>query len=120
MADAMITDDDLKNNLSKVSNRISHCSGLDCSETDKLRDSWKDLFENAQNDIQENELVLALLTLKKAKYYWNQIQPPSDWTSSIETFKDQLLLEIGRFYSDQSNYTKYHIPCFFKILRNFV
>lgn len=119
MADAMITDDDLKNNLSKVSNRISHCSGLDCSGTDKLRDSWKDMFENAQNDIQENELILALLTLKKAKYYWNQIQPPSGWTSSIETFKDQLLLEIGRFYSEQSNYIKYHIPCFFKILREF-
>ncbi|MEH2159565.1 MAG: hypothetical protein V7K38_00600 [Nostoc sp.] len=119
MADAIITDSDLESNLSKVSNRISHCSGLDCTAIDKLRDSWKEQFENAQDDTQKNELILALLALKKAKYYWNQIQPPSDWTSSVQTFKDQLLLEIGRFYSEQSNHTKYHIPCFFKILRQF-
>jgi hypothetical protein len=119
MADAIITDSDLKNNLSKVSNRISHCSGLDCTAIDKLRDSWKEQFQNAQNDTGENELILALLTFRKAKYYWNQIQPPIGWTSSVETFKDQLLLEIGRFYSEQSNHTKYHIPCFFKFLKQF-
>ncbi|MEH2249844.1 hypothetical protein [Nostoc sp.] len=81
--------------------------------------SWKEQFQNAQNNTEENELILAFLNVKKAKYYWNQIQPPIDWTSSVETFKDQLLLEIGRYYSEQSNHTKYHIPCFFKILKQF-
>ena len=54
--------------------------------------------------------------LIKAKYYWNQIQPPSDWSSSPQVFRDQLLLEIGKFYSENSQNPRYHISFFLKTL----
>ena len=71
MADEMSSDWDLqnKNNSPRVFNRISCCSGLDCSEIDKLQDSWKDQFQKAEHDTRKDELVFALLTIKKAKNY---------------------------------------------------
>lgn len=120
MVDKMSSDRDLQNNLPRVFNRISCCAGLDCSEIDKLQDSWKDQFQTAVDNTRRDELVFALLTIKKAKNYWNQVQPPSDWTGSHTAFKDQLLLEIGRFYSGQSNDPKYHIPFWLKTLYEFV
>ncbi len=120
MADKISSDLDLQNNSPRVFNRISCCSGLDCSEIGKLQDSWKDQFQKAVHDTRKDELVFALLTIKKAKSYWNQIQPPSDWTRSPEVFREQLSLEIGRFYSEQSDNPKYHIPFFLKTLYEFV
>jgi hypothetical protein len=120
MIDKISSDLDVHNNLPRVFNRISCCAGLDCGEIDKLQDSWKDQFQTALDDTRRDELVFALLTIKKAKNYWNQIQPPSDWTGSHAAFKDQLLLEIGRFYSGQSNDPKYHIPFLLKTLHEFV
>ena len=120
MADKMSSDMDLQNNAPRVLNRISCCSGLDCSEIDKLQDSWKDQFQKAVHDTRKDELVFALLTIKKAKNYWHQVQPPSDWTRPPEVFREQLSLEIGRFYSEHSNDPKYHIPFFLKTLYEFV
>ena len=120
MADKMSIDLDFQNNSARGFNRISCCSGLDCSEIDKLQDSWKDQFQKAVHDTRKDELVFALLTIKKAKNYWNQVQPPSDWTRPPEVFRDQLSLEIGRFYSEQSDNPKYHIPFLLKTLYEFV
>jgi hypothetical protein len=120
MADKMSSDLDLQNNSSRVFNRISCCSGLDCSEIEKLQDSWKDQFQQAGHDTRKDELVFALLTIKKAKNYWHQVQPPSDWPRPPEVFREQLSLEIGRFYSEHSNDPKYHIPFFLKTLYEFV
>jgi len=120
MADKMSIDLDFQNNSARGFNRISCCSGLDCSEIDKLQDSWKDQFQKAVHDTRKDELVFALLTIKKAKDYWNQIQPPSDWTCPPEVFREQLSLEIGRFYSEQSDNPKYHIPFLLKTLYEFV
>ena len=114
------TDLDLQNNLVRAFARISCCSGLDCSEIVKLQDSWKDQFQKALHDTRKEELTLALLTIKKAKKYWHQVHPSSDWPGSPERFREQLLLEIGRFYSEQSNDPKYHIPFFLKTLYQFV
>jgi hypothetical protein len=129
MADAIINSNDLNNNLSTVSNRISHCSGLDCTDLEKLRDSWKEQFENS-DEIRKKELIYALLMLKKVKVtdkktkktkedYWEDIKPPSDWDNTDEVFRDQLLLKIATFYSQQSNYAKYHIPTFMQFLKHF-
>jgi hypothetical protein len=120
MADAIITDSDLQNNFQRAFDRISCCPGLDCSEIKKLRKSWKSQYKKAQDDRRKDELVLALLTIKKAKNYWNQVQPPSNWTRPDEAFREQLLLEIGRFYSEHSSDPKYHIPFFLKTLYKFV
>ena len=124
MANAIINSNDLENNLSKVSNRISHCSGLDCTDLEKLRDSWKKQFENS-DETRRNELIYALLMLKKVKDkntkedYWEDIKPPSDWTNTEEVFRDELLRQIAKFYSEQSNCAKYHIPAFMQFLRHF-
>jgi hypothetical protein len=123
MANEISSDLDLQKNVPKVFNRINCCSGLDCSEIGKLQDSWKDQFEKAGDENRKDELVFALLTIKKAKDYWNQIQPPSDWPCSPENFRnfrEQLSLEIGRFYSEQSDNPKYHIPFLLKTLYEFV
>ncbi|MCL1472740.1 hypothetical protein [Argonema antarcticum] len=120
MADAIVDDVDLKNNLPTIANRINYLSSLDCSDTDKLRDSWKAEFDNTQNDIEKNELILALLTIKKAKDYWNKIHPPTDYSSPAERFREQLLLEIGQFYSHNSSDSRYHISFFLATLYKFV
>ncbi|WP_353930322.1 hypothetical protein WJM97_18835 [Okeanomitos corallinicola TIOX110] len=126
MADAMINSEELKNLLPALSNRISYCTGLDCSDLEKLHDSWKAEFENAQDENRKNELIRALLMIKKVKNkttqedYWQQIKPPIDWTNSEESFRDELLLQIAQFYSEQSNYAKYHIPYFIQFLRQFI
>lgn len=123
MADAIINSNDLENNLSKVSNRISHCSGLDCTDLEKLRDSWKEQFENSPDETHKNELIYALLMLKKVKdnktqeHYWEDIKPPSDWTNTEEVFRDELLRQIAKFHSEQSNCAKYHIPAFMQFLK---
>lgn len=120
MAEEICNDSDLQNNFQRASNRISYCTGLDCSKIDKLQDSWKDQFQTTIDDLHKNELVYALLTIKKAKDYWNLVQPSSDWTSTPEVFREQLLLAIGRFYSEQRNDTKYHIPYFLETLYQLV
>jgi hypothetical protein len=125
MADAIINSNDLNNNLSTVSNRISHCSGLDCTDLEKLRDSWKEQFENSPDETHKNELIYALLMLKKVKdnktqeNYWKDIKPLSDCPNTEEVFRDELLKKIAKFYSEQSNYAKYHIPAFMQFLKHF-
>ncbi|WP_414625019.1 hypothetical protein [Calothrix sp. CCY 0018] len=109
MADDFIHDADLQNNLTKVSNRINYCTGLDCSGVKELCNSWKSEFKACNDESRKNDLIYSLLTLKKAKNYWNQIQPSLNWSSSVEAFKDQLLLKIGKFYSENSTNPKYHI-----------
>jgi hypothetical protein len=116
MVDKICTDPDLINNFQRASNRINYCSGLNCSEIDKLKDSWKKEFSSTLDDQQKNDLVFALLTIKKAKDYWKSIHPSSQWTRSAEVFREQLLLAIGRFYSERSHNAKYHIPFFLKTL----
>ncbi len=120
MADDFIHDVDLQKNLAKVSNRISDCTGLDCSGVKKLCHSWKFEFKACNDELRKNDLIYSLLTLRKAKDYWNQIQPPPDWNSSVEAFKDQLLLEIGKFYSEHSSNPKYHISFFLETLSKLV
>ena len=125
MADAISSDSDLQANVANVKRafeRISYCSGLDCTELDldKFQDSWKHQFQNTTDATQKHELIIALLTIKKAKEYWEKIMPPPDWSRNEEVFREQLSLEIGRFYSEQSSDVKSHIPFFFKTLYEFV
>jgi hypothetical protein len=120
MADAIASDPDLQNHLKIAVARISYCCGLDCAGLEKLRDSWKNEFQNTPDEMRKEELILALLTIKKAKEYWNQIQPSIDWTRPDQVFRDQLCLEIGRFYSYQSSDAKYHILFFLETLHEFV
>ncbi len=122
MSDAISDDTGLQNNLHRACDRIRYCAGLDCIGTDPLKESWKDRFQNAHTDSQREKLAFALLTIRKAKPYWKQISPPNDWTGSVESFRDQLMLKIAHFYSDIGKFgshSKYHIPFFLKTLSEF-
>ena len=116
MTDGIITDVDLQNNLAKVSHRIDYCTGLDCSEINQLCNSWKCELKTCKNELQKNELIYSLLTLKKAKNYWKQIQPSEDTNISPERFREQLSLAIAKFYSENSKNPKYHISFILEIL----
>ncbi|ETW94609.1 MAG: hypothetical protein ETSY1_34100 [Candidatus Entotheonella factor] len=120
MSTLLVNDSDIKNNLQTVRSRIDYCSDLDCSDTIKLKDSWRKQFQNAQNDTRKDELIFVLLMICKAKYYWHRVRPPDDWSYSHDVFRDQLRLEIGSFYSKQDADIRLHIPCFFKVLYHFV
>ncbi len=120
MADAICSDLDLQNNLQRAFDRISYCSGLDCTEVQAFQASWKERFQNAVDETHRNQSIAVLLTIKKAKDYWHQIKPFGDFSREDWVFREQLSLEIGRFYSEQSSDVKSHIPFFFKTLYEFV
>ena len=120
MADAICSDLDLQNNLQRAFDRISYCSGLDCTEVQAFQASWKERFQNAVDETHKNQSIAVLLTIKKAKDYWHQIKPFGEFSREDWVFREQLSLEIGRFYSQQSSDVKCHIPFFFKTLYEFV
>ncbi|MFM2313924.1 MAG: hypothetical protein RLZZ04_3200 [Cyanobacteriota bacterium] len=119
----IIEDLDLKNNYTKVVNRINYCEQIDCCNIEKFQSSWEKEFNQAIQAVDSRrirELVFLLLTIRKAKKYWNQIEPARDWTRGTEKFREQLSLEIGEFYSRQDwNDPDNHIPFFFKTLYKF-
>jgi len=127
MADQISSDPDLNNNLNiqRALARINHC--LNCADLNELQDSWKNEFQNTSDETRKHQLIRALLTIKKVKNkkqpehdYWEKIMPAPDWSRNEEVFRDQLSLEIGRFYSEQSSDVKSHIPFFFKTLYELV
>lgn len=121
MSDAIAEDADLQNNLHRACDRIRYCAGLDCTGTERLKESWKSQFQAAQDDTRKDELAFALLTVRKAKDYWNRVSTTDrEWTRPAEDFRDQLMLKIAHFYSGigktGGNIKKYHIPFFLNIL----
>jgi len=120
MADKISSDPDLKNNLNiqRALARINHC--LNCADLNELQDSWKTEFQNTSDETCKHQLIMALLTIKKAKDYWGKIKPPVDWSGNERQFRDQISLKIGEFYSQQNSDVKSHIPFFFKTLYDFV
>lgn len=116
-----ITQDiDLQNNFDRVINRINYCQYINCCDVESLKDTWSQEFINSSDKQRKKELVLLLLTIRKAKKYWKQIEPNSDWTKSSDLFREQLSLKIGEFYSKQDwNNPENHIAFFFKTLYEF-
>jgi hypothetical protein len=123
MADAAVQEADLIQNFAKVTHRVSHCQTLDCTDLACLIESWKVSFQTAQTDEVRNQLVKALLTLKKTKdkdpeqNFWGKIQPPADWTGTSGQFREQLSKAIAReFYAQQPADSHLHLPTFFNAL----
>jgi hypothetical protein len=83
---------------------------------EKLQVSWQKQYQ-VSNDNSQSELVLALLTIKKAKQYWLQVEPPGDYTSPPERYREQLALQIGRFYAHNSDNPSCHISHLLKLLK---
>ncbi|MDD1415466.1 hypothetical protein MEN41_12730 [Dolichospermum sp. ST_con] len=116
MVNDMTNDADLQIHWSRVIKRISHLSSFDGMEIDKFQYSWQEEYQNNQNLHYKNKLINAVLMLVKSKEYWKQILPDDNWTHSESKFREQLSLEIGKFYSKQDCIVENHIPFFFKTL----
>lgn len=117
MADAICDDIDIKNYFIRVCDRIKFCSGLDCTEVTKLQESWISEFNvTTKNNGRKRQLILALLKIKKVKPYWKKIKPPDSWPVSEKRYREQLLLNLGRFYATQSQDSEYHFSVFFKTI----
>lgn len=140
MADDLDRDLDIKENLDIVRDRLACCTGLDCSSVESLKISWKDKFSRAKDPHRKEELIWALLTIKKAKDknkgkdktnikgYWEKIKfsrTEDDLDAELlgydpdKNFRKDLSLKIGKdFYRRQEKDSKHHIPIFFKTLYN--
>ncbi|MBD2663823.1 hypothetical protein B6N60_05203 [Richelia sinica FACHB-800] len=116
MVDDMTNDKDLQNHWSKVFQRISYLSSLDGVEIDKFQYSWNQEYCNNLSLDNKHKLINTLLMLVKSKEYWRQILPDENWPHSEHKFREQLSLEIGKFYSKQDGNVANHIPFFFKTL----
>jgi hypothetical protein len=118
MADELCKDADLHNNLSIASKRIQHCPDLECSDLQRLSQSWRSQWAVTTN--YRDELVLPLLAIAKSKPYWKEeIQPDESYSRTASVFRDALSLEIAKkFYACQNgtDCLHYHLPCFFKYL----
>jgi hypothetical protein len=121
MADAIPSNADMCGNLETIQNRLSHCEELEFSNPEALRQSWTQSFQSASDETQRHRLTTALLTIKPVKPFWKNIQPPPDWTSGSDgRFREQLSLDIGRFYADQTDTQRYHLVAFFKALQSYL
>ncbi|MBD2133117.1 hypothetical protein H6F47_11915 [Sphaerospermopsis sp. FACHB-1094] len=116
MVNDMTDDKDLQIHWSRVIQRISYLPNLDGVEIDKFQYSWNQEYCNYQSSDDKNKLINALLMLVKSKEYWKQILPDNNWPHSEHKFREQLSLEIGKFYSKLDGSVENHIPCFFKTL----
>ncbi len=116
MVNNMTNDKDLQNHWSRVIQRISYIANLDGVEVDKFQYSWNQEYCNHQTLYDKHKLINGLLMLVKSKEYWKQILPDENWPHSEHKFREQLSLEIGKFYSKQDGSVENHIPYFFKTL----
>lgn len=109
-------DRDFKNSFDRVVKRVDYCQQIDCCDIEKFKQTWKQEFTKSSSNRRKKELIFVLLTVRKAKKYWNQIEPDSS-NINTERFREQLSLEIGEAYSrlDWSN-PEHHLAFFFKSL----
>ena len=118
MAESIIDDIDLERNFEGVKERLKDIFDSEFSDKNDLKDLWINKFKATIEKEQKDQLILALLTIKKAKNFWKNIQPPEDLSILPERFQEQLSLEIARqFYAKQSDNPKYHIPYFLETVQ---
>ena len=109
----------LKANFNTACSFVNHCTELDFSGVDQLRDSWINEFENALNSQRKEELIFILLCITNAKEYWKQIEPTDKWTGDSLNFREEISRAIAKdFYAKllDSEAIQYHIPYFIKML----
>ncbi len=115
MCDGLGQSRDLEQNFSKAAARVNYCANLDYRAVDQLQSSWRKEFVNCQEEEKKEKLIFALLRLAKAKDYWKEIKPGTAEEFTEEQsriYREDLVLEIGRFYAQQTD-SKYHLPSLF-------
>lgn len=110
-------DKDLTDYFASVCTRIQDYVSLNYQDVHTFQQSWLQQFQNTSDTKEKEKLAEALLTLRKAKPYWKNIQPPHALDDvEIERFKDQLVFDIARLYSQEDMSSHHHLPTFFKVL----
>ena len=118
MAESITDDIDVERNFQGVKERLKDIFDSGFNDKNELKDLWIDKFNATSKKEQKDELILALLTIKKAKNFWENIQPPEDVSILPERFQEQLSLQIAsQFYAKKSNNPKYHIPYFLETVQ---
>ena len=100
------TDQDLNDNFDKVRKRLSF-SNLNLSSMKNLQLSFLGEFRKSI----DSKLIKTLFLVRKVKPYWEKIGTKD----SIENvrLREQLSLEIAKFYSDQDD-SNFHLTVIFK------
>jgi hypothetical protein len=126
MSQHVSEDRDLGDRWPESSARVKHCSGLQLETIESFRDSWQNQWRIHTSDkVKLNQLAYALLAIRKAKPYWEQVHPgdqtmPDDCTEEFRKFREDISLQIGRqFYSKQEGHPHQHLAYFFKHLYEF-
>ena len=121
MAIDLAQDTDLEKHWDRVHPRISNYLPGDYSTPAQFGQDWLTKFKSCKDKEEELDSIHVLLTFRKAKDYWkNCVVPPEDYPLSVQTYQDNLTLEIGRFYSKNSDNPRYHIPFLFNCLKTWV
>lgn len=118
MATELDQDADLMNHWDHVHPRISSYFPCDYTNPKQFSLQWKKIVQECQDIQTKSDLIHTLLAIRKAKQYWeNYIVPPPDYPLDIQTYRDSLILAIGRFYSENSDNPRYHIPFLLRSLQ---
>jgi len=122
MANEMIQDQDLAEHFLNIIHRISHFSALNNENLTNWQQTWIAEFE--QNETKRKELVYLLLTVRKAKEYWEKLMPfderPVIDRKTLNNMRDELSIKIAGFYANAENACQFHIPCFLKMIHDVV
>ncbi len=121
MAIDLTQDMDLEKHWDRVHPRISSYFPCDYSTPAQFSQGWLTKFKSCQEKEEKSDPIYSLLMLRKAKDYWkNCVVPPMTCTLPLQTYQDMLALEIGKFYSKNSDNPQYHIPFLLNCLRQFI
>ena len=123
--------EDLKNNFSIAIARVENILQNTPSDTIELAKELSELFyDSIQNIESQRQIIEAILTIVKSKSFWGEIiiegqeSLPEEYLLSPEESRDNIMLNIAKFYADKCEYSsevnqKYHICQWIKYFYNF-
>lgn len=118
MAKDMVELTELKKYFDAIKHRIAYFSEISTDNLEQWQQSWLQLFLATEVQEAQNELIYLLLTIMKAKDYWEKKFIPEEWNGTTEQCKEQLMIKIADFYAETTATERFHIPYFLKKIYN--
>jgi hypothetical protein len=123
MAQDINNDQDMAIHWPRAAKRISHCEQLNLDCPQDFQQSWQTHWKTISHQPEQSQqLSYALLAIRKAKPYWENIHPchesfTSDCGEEWRSFREDISLEIARqIYAEQAGHPHQHLACFFQYL----
>ena len=88
MAESIIDDIDLERNFEGVKERLKDIFDSEFSDKNDLKDLWINKFKATIEKEQKDQLILALLTIKKAKNFWKNFNHLKIYRFCLKGFKN--------------------------------